>query len=216
MLLKRRAYYNRILALSNNGVLNTLEPLFERVYTLAGGGKHTLPLDCSDFSIQLGVILSACRYYIYPYNKLHATTDCKFRTYCSEQSMFVRQWQAEHCLTEGSLRSLSRTVQLISERKSSSERFFEVLFCRYKKVPKSLDCLGGKCRGKYILAVIVTTSLLVILVHSTGNQLFEKLQINSDWLDLQPSVEDDGGFGRYTSNSNIFTHRNDRDWRCVA
>ena len=120
--------------------------------------------------------------------------------------MFVRQWQAEHCLTEGSLRSLSRTVQLISERKSSSERFFEVLFCRYKKVPKSLDCFGGKfrgkyrgkCRGKYILPVIVTISLLVILVRSTGNQLFEKLQTDSDWLDLQPSVEDDG------------------DWRCVA
>ena len=97
-----------------------------------------------------GVILPASCHYIYSCNKLHATTDCKFRTYCSEQSMFVRQWQAEHCLTEGSLRSLSRTVQLISERKSSSERFFEVLFCRYKKVPKSLDCFGGKCRGKYI------------------------------------------------------------------
>ena len=112
--------------------------------------------------------------------------------------MFVRQWQAEHCLTEGSLRSLSRTVQLISERKSSSERFFEVLFCRYKKVPKSLDCFGGKYRGKYLLAVIVTASLLVVLERSTGNPLFEKLQTDSDWLDLQPLVEDD------------------RDWRCVA
>ena len=112
--------------------------------------------------------------------------------------MFVRQWQAEHCLTEGSLRSLSRTVQLISEQKSSSERFFEVLFCRYKKVPKSLDCFRDKYRGKYLLAVIVTTSLLVILVRSKENQLFEKLQTDSDRLDLQPSVEDD------------------RDWRCVT
>ena len=173
----------------------------KRIYTLARG-KYSLLLDCSDFSIQLGVILSACRYYIYPCNKLHATTDCKFRTYCSEQSMFVRQLQAEHCLTEGSLRSLSRTVQLISERKSSSERFFEVLFCRYKKVPKSLDCFGGKFRGKYrgkckghSVRQPACSSFSCI---ARETSCLKKLQTDSDWLDLQPSVE------------------NDRDWRCVA
>ena len=58
----------------------------------------------------------------------------KFRAYWREQSMLVRQQQGKHCLTVGSLLALGRTLQLISERKSSSERFFVQLFCRYKKV----------------------------------------------------------------------------------
>ena len=62
-----------------------------------------------------------------------------FRAYWSEQSMLVRQHQGKLCLTEGSLLALGRTLQLISERKSSSERFFVVLFCRHKKVPILYD-----------------------------------------------------------------------------
>ena len=58
----------------------------------------------------------------------------KFRAYWSEQSMLARQLQGKLCLTVGSLLALSRALQLISERKSSSERFFVLLSCRYKKV----------------------------------------------------------------------------------
>ena len=58
-----------------------------------------------------------------------------FRAYCSEQSMLVKQHQSKLCLTVGSLLALGWTLQLISERKSSTERFFAELFCRHKKVP---------------------------------------------------------------------------------
>ena len=57
----------------------------------------------------------------------------KFRAYWSKQSMLVRQLRGKHCLTEGSLLAFGRTLQLISERKSSSERFFGYFFAGTQK-----------------------------------------------------------------------------------